>query len=323
MNTLLNIGGGLLANQGGFWLPQSASTSAAEVDSVFNAIMFIALFGFALIVGLIVIFVALYRHREGVKVEKSPSNNVPLQVAWAVIPLVLVIGIFTIGFQAFMDLRIPPRTAYEVQVTGQSWKWAFTYPNGHVAESLHVPAGRPVKLVLTSEDVIHSFFVPDFRMKMDAVPGRQSHAWFTAREPGMHQAFCAEFCGVGHSDMLADIVVHTPEGFDRWMEGAADILAGLSPEEGGAKLYTSRGCGQCHSTDGTKLIAPSFKGLFGAQRDFTDGGSLAVDDAYIRESILDPQVKIVAGFEPVMPSFRDRFKDREIEAIIAYIKSLE
>ncbi len=304
-------------------MPPQGSTTAAGVDTVFNFIFWLSLFFFALIVGQMLLFIIRYRRRAGVEAEKTPTHSTPLELTWLIIPLVLVIVIFYLGFKTFLDIRTPPKDAYEVQVTGQAWKWLFTYPNGYVDENLHVPAKTPVKLVMTSEDFIHSFYVPAFRMKMDVVPGRYSHAWFQAVEPGTYQIFCAEYCGTGHSDMMADVIVH-PEGeFEKWLEDASNFLDRMSPQEAGALLYNSRGCKQCHKVDGGELIGPPFNGLFGKLRVFQDGSRLEADENYLRESILNPQEKIVAGYEPVMPTYRGRLKDQEITAIIAYIKSLQ
>jgi cytochrome c oxidase subunit 2 len=189
--------------RGGFWLPEQASDAASGVDNLFSFIFWISLFFFALIVILMLVFVVRYRRREGVEPEPSPSHNTALEVTWTVIPLLLVMVIFAWGFKVYIDMRTPPANSYEVQVTGQKWKWLFTYPTGHVDEELHVPVDQPVRLVMTSEDVIHSFYVPAFRIKQDVVPGRYSKVWFRATKVGTYQIFCAEYCGTGHSDMLA------------------------------------------------------------------------------------------------------------------------
>jgi cytochrome c oxidase subunit 2 len=308
-----------------FWLPPPVSTTAAGVDRVFYFIFWIAAFFFALIVVLMILFVIRYRRRtpKGESTEDAPSHNTPLELTWSIIPLLIVFGIFYIGFKGFLDMSVAPANAYEVQVTGQKWKWLFTYPNGHVDENLHVPVDTPVQLVMTSEDVIHSFFVPDFRLKKDVVPGRYSKAWFEAKEPGTYQIFCAEYCGTSHSDMLASVIVHEAGGFEKWLAEAADFLATLPPAEAGERLYNQRGCAQCHSIDGKSGIGPTLKGLFGKKEVMKDGTQLVADENYIRESILEPQAKLVAGYEPVMPTYQGRLRDDEITVIIAFIKSLD
>jgi cytochrome c oxidase subunit 2 len=277
---------------------------------------------FALIVGLMIYFVVRFRRRGADDAEPSPAHNTALELTWTGIPLVIVIAIFAWGFKVFLDLNTPPGNAYEVQVTGQKWKWLFTYPNGHVDENLHVPVDRPVKLVMTSEDVIHSFFVPAFRVKKDVVPGRYSTLWFEATKEGEYQVFCAEYCGTSHSDMLAEVVVHAPGGFERWLADAANLLARMPPAEAGERLLRTRGCVQCHSVDGTAKVGPSLDRLIGHPVVLRGGETITADENYVRESILEPQAKIVAGFEPVMPTYKGKIKDEEITALIAYLKAM-
>jgi cytochrome c oxidase subunit 2 len=307
---------------GSFWMPSQASTAARGVDNIFDFILYVSVFFFALIVGLMLLFVIRYRRRRGVEAEKSATHHTVLEVVWTVIPIILVIVIFYLGFTGYMNLATPPANAYGVNVTGQKWKWLFTYPNGHVDENLHVPVGVPVRLTLTSEDVIHSFFVPAFRVKKDAVPGRYNTLWFEATTPGEYDVFCAEYCGTSHSDMLAKVVVHPPGEFEKWMQEASDFLAQMSPVEAGERLVTTRGCRQCHSVDGKAVIGPTFLGVFGRTGKFKDGTGYTVEENYIRRSILDPQGEIVAGYEPVMPTYQGRLKDQEITAIIEYLKTL-
>ena len=307
----------------GSWMPVQASTGAPAVDRLFFFILWLSVAFFVLIVGLMVLFVVRYRRRAGrTAPDASPSHNTALELTWTIIPLILVIVIFAWGFKVFMDMSTPPGNAYEVLVTGQKWKWLFTYPNGHVDENLHVPVDTPVRLVMTSEDVIHSFYVPAFRMKKDVVPGRYTKAWFRANKTGEYQVYCAEYCGTSHSDMLSMVVVHEPGGFESWLDKAADFLNTMPPAEAGAKLVAQRGCAQCHSVDGRGGIGPSLKGVFGHQVQLVSGPPLVADEDYIRESILEPQARVVAGYQPVMPTYKGRLKDAEITAIIEYLKVL-
>jgi cytochrome c oxidase subunit II len=304
-------------------MPRQGSTLAPGVDALFDFILVVSVVFFALIVALMLLFVIRYRRRRmDQEPLSSPHHNARLEATWSIVPLLIVFVIFGWGFKLYLDENVSPRNAYEIDVTGQKWKWLFTYPNGHVDEELHVPGDRPVKLVMTSEDVIHSFFVPAFRLKRDAVPGRYSVLWFTAAHPGVYQAFCAEYCGMGHSNMLAKVVVHEPGGFERWLEQASNLLATMTPVEAGGKLYAQRGCIQCHTVDGSARVGPSFKGVFGHMVLLQGGDRVMADENYVRESILDPQAKVVAGYEPVMPTYKGRIKDSEITAIIAYLKSL-
>jgi len=310
-----------------FWLPRQGSTSAAGVDYLFNAVTAISIFFFVLITVALFYFVWKYRARPGHEARESAVHNQRLEITWTVIPLLIVVWIFWEGFTGFLNLQMPPENAYEVQVLGQKWKWLFTYPNGVVDDNLHVPPDEPIRLVMTSQDVIHSLYIPDFRIKRDAVPGRYEREWFQALEPGEYQIFCAEYCGTSHSAMLSKVIVHRsrPE-FDKWLADAGNFLDKLPPEklwEGGQKLYNQRGCKQCHSVDGVAGIGPTFKGIWGHKQPLKDGTQILVEENYVRESILNPQAKIVAGFEPVMPTYQGRLKDKEITAIIAYLKTLE
>jgi cytochrome c oxidase subunit 2 len=314
----------LAAREPQFWLPPQGSTTAGEVDAIFDLILWISLAFFALIVGLMVAFVIRYRARRAGQIGDStaPRKSTPLELVWSGIPLVIVIVLFWVGFESYMDLRTPPANAYEVNVIGMRWRWQFEYPNGWVEDKLHVPADRPVRLVMTSEDVIHSLAIPDFRVKMDVVPGRYTEAWFRAPEPGTYRINCTEYCGEGHSDMLSEVVVHPPGEFEKWLEDASSFVDRLPPAEAGEKLYEKRGCIACHSKDGRGGVGPTFQGLYGRKVVFRDGSSLVADENYIRESIFEPGKRVVAGFEAVMPSFQGRLKDKDVTAIIAFIKSL-
>jgi cytochrome c oxidase subunit 2 len=194
---------------------------------------------------------------------------------------------------------------------------------------LHVPVDRPIRLTLTSEDVIHSFFVPKFRLKMDCVPGRYTSTWFHARNAGEYDLYCAEYCGAaptgdqGHYSMISKVVVHEPGEFEQWLEEESNLLARLSPAEAGEVLYKRQGCAGCHSSDGTAKAGPSFKGIYGATHQFVNAPPTTVDDNYIRESILNPMAKIRSGYQGVMPTYKGRLKDEEITAIIEYIKTLK
>jgi cytochrome c oxidase subunit 2 len=305
-----------------FWLPAQASSTASEVDTVFYVIYVISVIFFALIVGLMVTFVVQFRRRKGYQAEDSPHHSTKLEVAWTVVPILLSILIFYLGFKSFLNITTPPAGSYEISVTGQKWQWFFSYPNGHIATVLHVPVDRPVKLTMTSEDVIHSLFIPAFRIKQDLVPGRYTKAWFKAIAPGIYPLLCTEYCGTGHSDMLTTVVVHAAGEFETWLSEASDQLDGLPPSEAGEILYQTRGCTQCHTVTGAAGIGPTFKDMYGATYQTKDGQTIVADDNYIRESVLDPQASLIAGFEPVMPTYQGKFKDKEITMLIAYFKSI-
>ena len=310
--------------EGSFWMPVEASSGAGPVDRIFGFIFWVSVFFFVLIVALMVAFVIRYRRRPGREdAETSPRHNTALELTWTLIPIAIVVFIFVWGFKVYLDLNTPPANSYEVLVTGQKWKWLFTYPNGHVDEDLHVPLDTPIRLVMTSEDVIHGFYIPAFRLKRDVLPGRYVKVWFRAVRAGEYQIYCTQYCGTGHSDMWAKVVVHEPGGFERWLEEASNFLKTMAPAEAGEKLYRTRGCAQCHSVDGKGGTGPTFRALFGHAVPIEGGKTVSADEDYIRESILDPQAKIALGFQPVMPTFKGRLKDQEITAIIEYLKTLK
>jgi cytochrome c oxidase subunit 2 len=317
-----HVGATFLAS-GSFWLPESASTASHEVDKMFGLIFWISVFFFSLIVALMLFFVIRYRRRdENESVQESPHDHMGLELTWSIIPIIIVIIIFYMGFKGYMHLSVAPRDAYEVLVTGQKWSWKFTYPNGAEDGDLHVPAGKNIRLVMRSEDVIHSVYIPAFRIKKDVVPGRYTKTWFNAPEPGVFDLVCAEYCGTSHSDMRAKVIVLSQAEFDKWLELAGGFLDKLPPVEAGKRVSEIQGCVQCHTEDGTRKIGPSYLGLFGSTRTLKDGSTVVVDEDYIRESILDPFAKIAEGYDPVMPTFQGRISDQEITVIIEYLKSL-
>src|SRR3989304_2505143 len=274
-----------------FWLPEQGSTVATSVDRLFHFILGISIFFFSLIVVLMVIFVLLYRRRTDVTNDPAPLHNTKLEITWTVIPLIIVVIIFYEGFVTYMDIRTSPSQAYEVHVIGKKWQWLFKYPDGHVDEVLHVPLDEPVRLLMSSEDVIHGLAIPAFRINMDLVPGRYTYMWFRAVEPGEYQLFCTQYCGTGHSDMLTKVVVHTRSDFESYLKREANAFKDLPPAKVGESLYTRRGCAQCHSIDGTVSTGPSFKGIFGQTHEFLNAPPTLVDENFIRESILNPSAK--------------------------------
>lgn len=308
--------------QGSFWMPPQASTTASDVDFVFYFVYWIAVFFFLLIVGLMTAFIFLYRKREGHQVEPSKHHNTTLEITWTVIPLILVIIIFIYGFKTYMDISEIPANTIDIRVTGQKWDWFFQYPNGHLDNQLHLPVDTPIKLTITSEDVTHSLFIPAFRLKMDAVPGRYTYAWVRATEVETYPIYCAEYCGTKHSDMVTEVIVHEPGGYEKWLEDASNLLKRMTPVEAGQYLVKRR-CSQCHSIDGTIIEAPSFLGIYGKQETMKDGSTITAEDNYIRESILEPAAKIVRGFENIMPTFQGKLSNDEIAAIIEFLKTLK
>lgn len=315
---------GLLGAPGGsLFFPQRATAEAAIVDQVFYFIFIVSVIFFVLILGLMAFFIVKYRRREGVGPQPSPSHSTSLELVWTIIPTILVAVMFIWGFWGYLSMRQAPEDSYEIQVLAKKWSWNFVYPNGHVEADLHVPMDQPIRLVMSSDDVIHSLYIPAFRLKMDVVPGRYTKTWFHATEAGEHPLFCAEYCGTQHSTMLAKVVVHPRGEFETWLEQAANFLERMTPAEGGALLVQRRGCAQCHSVDGSARIGPTFKGTFGTSQPLASGENVTVDENYILESILEPMAKVRAGYQPVMPTYKGQLKDEEISAIIAYLKTLK
>lgn len=336
---MISFGGGtavpipFLLDGSSYWFGPQASTFAKDVDWLFNFILAVCAFFFVLIVGAAVYFVMKYRYREGVHEEPlpAPTHNTRLEIVWSVIPAVLVGVIFWYGFQTYVTLRTAPADCLEINVTAQKWAWDFQYPNGWSEPELHVPAGENVRLVMTSVDVLHSLWIPDFRTKMDCVQGRYSDIWFNAPEAGEHIIFCTEYCGTSHSRMLAKLVVHpNREAYEAWLANASNVTKNFPPVEAGQILFAKKGCATCHAVDaGGPAIGPSFVNLanhFGTsdKHQLQDKSFVTVDENYIRESILNPQAKIAAGANGnQMPTYQGRMKEEEISCIIAYIKSLK
>ena len=212
----------------------------------------------------------------------------------------------------------------EIQVTGKKWLWQFEYPDGtRSVNEVHMPVNKAVHLVMTSEDVLHDFFVPDMRVKRDVIPGRYSEYWFTPTMVGEHVSTCAEYCGKGHSDMHAKLFVDTQQKFDEWMATGGDEWKNHTPEEWGKIQWDQKGCATCHTLDGSKSKGPSWKGIWGKMEKLKDGKTVLVDENYVRESMMQPQAKVVDGFEPIMPTFQGLLRENEIRGLLAYIKSLQ
>jgi cytochrome c oxidase subunit 2 len=313
-----------------FWMPRDASITSRNVDWVWDFMVWMSVL---CAIGIfVVMFYFVWRFRAKSRAanelaEASSEHNTTLEITWSVIPLVICIALFVWGFRGYVDLRTPPKDALEIHATGQKWKWSFdhTCPSGDKLseDKLHAPIDTPVRVIISSMDVLHALFIPNFRTKMDAVPGRYTDLWFQATEAGNFPIFCAEYCGTAHSDMLTSVVVHPPGEYEKWLQeecGKADDKVG-APR--GEMLYTKKGCDVCHSIDGSTKIGPSWKGLFGKTQSFVSGPPVQVDENYLRESILDPQAKIVQGFTPAMPPFQGQLSDRDLTGLIEYIKTLK
>jgi len=313
-------------------LPQ-ASTLAANFDRFYSFIFWTSFVSFVIIVIGLVWFVIAYRQKKGEGERKTPyiTGHGPTEAVWSISLFILVMVIFFWGWVDYRKIIKMPDNALEINVIGKQWVWDFWYLNGrHETNELVVPKGRKVKLLMSSSDVIHSFFVPEFRLKNDVVPGSYTTLWFEATQTGEFQVLCAEYCGTAHSTMLATLKVVEPEEYEQWQrdwkvaqaKGPVELTpSGLIDQ--GKKLFTTKGCNACHTVTGQKLIGPTMKGNFGSVSEMSDGSKVTVDEKYLRESLMDPQAKLVKGYPPVMPTFRGQLTDEETNALIAYIKSLK
>jgi cytochrome c oxidase subunit 2 len=305
------------------YLPEQASDFAHSVDSINNLITDISVFFTVLIVGAMIYFAIRYRRKGGVDHETPRIEGSHfLEVVWTVVPTLICIWVAIIGVYGFRTMREVPADALEINVVGRQWNWTFKYANGkRTADEFVVPVGKPIKLVITSEDVLHSFFVPAMRTKVDAVPGRYTYQWFRPIKTGDFQVFCTEYCGTAHSAMLAKVRVVSEAEFERWVSDTGRVQ---SPAEQGEALVKLNACGSCHSVDGSAVVGPTFLKLYGRKGEFDDGQQYVADENYIKESILNPQAHVVKGYPhpSPMPAFEGRLSDEDISNIIAYLKSL-
>ena len=297
--------------------PTRASATAGNVDALFIFLLIISGLMTLLIFCAIIYFAARYRNRKGVPAEQI-EGSIPLEITWTLIPLGVFMVIFAWGAVVYFKSRTPPRDSTEVYVVAKQWMWKLEHAEGQrEINELHVPVGRDVKLIMTSQDVIHSFFVPAFRMKQDVLPGRYTVVWFRATKPGTYHLFCAQYCGTQHSGMIGSIVVMEPAQYEAWTGGST----GGPLSATGGKIFAELGCATCHRTD-TQGRGPNLQGIFGKPVMLQDGRTVTADENYIRESILDPGAKVVNGFKPVMPTFQGLISDEQLNALVAYVKSL-
>lgn len=311
---------GLLGEQG--------SSFAYKVDYAHDIVTIISVICTVAIVGVMLYFAIIYRQRNGVDHETPAiEGNNTLEVIWTVFPTIVCIWVAWLGYDSFVDIRTVPEGAMEVNVTGRKWAWDFQYKNGkQTTNELVVPVDEPVKLVMTSKDVLHSFFVPVMRTKMDVIPGRYSYEWFKPVKTGDFQVFCTEYCGNQHSGMRARLKVLPRAEFDRWLadDSEARKLAALNPADRGRELYQGKQCVTCHSLDGSPKVGPSWLNIFGKEGKLANGESYKADENYIRESILNPQAKTVQGYPAMgMPSYQGQLSDDDITALIAFMKTVD
>jgi cytochrome c oxidase subunit II len=300
-------------------VPAQASNFAGRVDTFYFFMVTVSAFFSILVVVLVVAFAIRYRRRHAREVGQPVHGALALELAWTVIPLMIAMVMFYWGASIFFAMSRPPSNAMEIYVVGKRWMWKFQHATGQrEINELHVPLGTPIKLLIGSEDVIHSIYVPAFRVKMDAVPGRTTTLWFTPTRAGRYHLFCTEYCGMKHSGMIGTVVVLEPGDFQTWLAGGPQTG---TMAEAGLKLFNDLACVTCHRDDASGR-GPSLEGVFGTQVRLADGRTVVADEAYLRESIVNPQSKIVAGYEPIMPTFQGLVTEEQLLQLIAYIKSI-
>ena len=302
------------------FFPEEASNFAGNVDALFSFILMTTLF-FAVLVTVLVIFAAFrFRRKNTNEVGDDVHGNNLLEIGWTVIPTIIAIFIFAWGAVIYVNYRIAPKDTLDIYVIGKQWMWKLQQPNGRKEiNELHIPVNRNVKLIMGSEDVIHNFYVPAFRVKMDVVPGRYNTMWFRPTKTGKYHFFCSQYCGTNHAVMGGWVTVMDPAEYAAWLAGEA---GDVNPVSAGEKLFTQLACVTCHIANGTGR-APSLNGVYGGTVRLADGTTVIADEAYIRESILQPKAKIVAGYQPVMPTFQGLVTEEQILNLTAYIKSLQ
>lgn len=306
-------------------MPDQASTVALPVDLTYLFIVAISVFFTILIFSLVVIFSIKYRRRSDAERPRPIEGNHALEILWVMIPLVIVLVMFVAGTVVFFYMFNPPKDGVQMFGVGKQWMWKFEHPEGRrEINDLHVPLGTPVKLTLTSEDVIHSFYVPAFRVKIDVVPGRYSQTWFQPTKVGTFHLFCAEYCGTKHSQMIGRIIVLKPDDYAKWLAGEdpSSPLPAASMAERGAKLFQDLRCATCHG-GGLAALGPNMKGVYGSTVQLEGGQTVTADDAYIRESIMFPTKRVVKGYQPLMPTYQGQVSEEDVLAITSYIKTLK
>lgn len=302
--------------------PETAARGAESIDGVFWALTAMSLVFMVALFGLMALFLIRYRAGSPANRRGQIRNTTRFELTWIVAIAVVWAGLFVWASVVYFNSNAPPQEAATYHVIGRQWMWEAQHPNGRrELNTLHVPVDRPVKLVLSSEDVIHSFYVPAFRMKQDAVPGRYTTAWFTPTEPGVYHLFCAEYCGSDHARMTGQIFVMRQAAYERWLEEHPPTPTVQPMEDAGRTSFQELGCSQCHRPE-TDAIAPYLEGLFGRERTLRDGSTVTADEQYIRESIINPAAKVVRGYQPIMPTYKGMLNEQQINQLVTAIRGL-
>src|SRR6266496_3652962 len=303
------------------FIPDAASTLSWKVDALYFYLCGVTIFFTLLISIVLVFFVIRYRRRTPYEIPRPIAGSHRLETLWTIIPFLIAMTLFAWGARIYFEEYSPPQNAIEIYVVGKQWMWKIQHSTGQrEINELHIPLGRKVKLIMTSEDAIHDFFVPAFRMKADVVPGRYTTEWFEATKPGTYHLFCAEYCGMNHSGMIGSVIAMEPADFDDWLSGNSSQQ---SPAVAGQQLFQSLGCVSCHGANGEGGRGPTLAGLFGRPTQLNNGQTVKADEAYIRETIINPQAKLVAGFGPIMPTFQGQVSEDQLVQLLAFIKSLQ
>lgn len=301
------------------FLPEQASTVAPKVDALYFFALSVSAFFSLLIAVLIFFFFVKYRRKRAGEIGDREHESVFLEVLWSIVPFVITMVMFGWGTSVFLEARTVPADATEYFATGKQWMWKFQHPEGQrEINTLHIPVGEKIKLTMTSEDVIHSFFVPAFRVKQDVIPGRYTTVWFEATKTGTYHLFCAEYCGAEHARMGGSVIVMEPDDYQTWLSGLGTVAA---PKDLGASLFEQYICNTCHFDDGSGR-GPSLVGIVGKEVRFVDGRTLVRDDEYLRTSILQPNAAVVEGYLQIMPTFQGQISEVGLQQLITYIKSL-
>ncbi len=301
--------------------PEQASNFAPNVDALMLSIIAVCLFFAVAVTIAILYFVFRFRRKSAGEIGVAIHGDMRLEAAWILVPLVLALAMFAGGAVVYVDFRRAPADTLDIYVIGKQWMWKLQQPTGQKEiNELHVPVGQNVRLIMASEDVIHDFSVPAFRVKMDVVPGHYNTLWFRPTKTGKYHFFCSQYCGTNHAVMGGWVTVMEPDEYTAWLSGSSG--GADNPVLAGQKLFAERACVTCHLSDG-KGRAPSLNGVYGGQVRLADGSTVTADDAYIRESILVPSAKIVAGYQPVMPAFQGQLTEEQTLDLIAYVKSLQ
>ena len=309
-------------NEGFRLLPEQASTVAPQVDALYYFLLAVSGVVTLLIASLIVFFAIKYRRGSPAsrEVATAAHGTLALEVAWIVVPLVVSVVIFVWGAKLYFAMAVAPQDALQIDCVGRQWMWKFQHPQGNrEINELHVPLGQPVAIRLISEDVIHALYVPAFRVKHDVLPSRYSQLWFTATKAGQFRLYCAEYCGAKHADMKGRVVVLEPSEYQAWLSGSSPAER---PAAAGERLFGQMACGSCHRGGGAASRGPPLAGVFGSRVPLDGGRSAIADEDYLRESILRPAAKVVAGYEPIMPSFEGQIGEEALLSLVAYLKEL-